>query len=38
MSARAYRLEVVGTREALFSLMHERVVYAVLVNEVHAVG
>lgn len=28
-----YRLEVVGTREALFSLMRERVVYAVLVNE-----
>ena len=29
----AYRLEVVGTREALFSLLRSPVVYAVLVNE-----
>jgi hypothetical protein len=29
----AYRLEVVGTREALFSLTRERTVFAVLVNE-----
>lgn len=28
-----YRMEVVGTREALFSLMREQVVYAVLVSE-----
>jgi len=28
-----YRLEVVGTREALFSLLRESVVYAVLVKE-----
>lgn len=28
-----YRLEVAGSREALFSLMREGVVYAVLVNE-----
>jgi hypothetical protein len=29
----AYRLEVVGTREALFSLLRDPTVYAVLVNE-----